>query len=199
MSWYLRKAFQIGQFLRLNLSKSGLGYSVGVKGARLGSGPSGDYVHLGRHGLYYRENLSSGADNSQKQPPSQMQNRFVPSNEAVARQLHAAQSEFLKGQWGHAIEIYNQLIADATTATIPATLFDCYLDRGLALREVGRIEEALRDYEAAGKIIPTDWRPHNNAGLIYHARYVQYLGKGDFDASAAMTDYQRAMDEYDAG
>ena len=60
MAWYLRKALSFGP-LRLNLSKSGIGWSFGVKGARIGSKPSGRrYIHLGRHGIYYRRSLSSG-------------------------------------------------------------------------------------------------------------------------------------------
>ena len=60
MAWYLRKSFTIGP-LRLNLSKGGLGYSVGVKGARVGIKPSGHtYVHGGRYGLYFRRSLGGG-------------------------------------------------------------------------------------------------------------------------------------------
>lgn len=59
MAYYLRKALSFGP-LRLNFSKSGLGLSAGVTGARIGIGPKGAYVHGGRHGLYYRKYLSSG-------------------------------------------------------------------------------------------------------------------------------------------
>lgn len=59
MGLYLRKYFRVGP-VRLNLSKSGLGLSGGVKGARIGAGPRGTYLHGGRKGLYYRKNLSSG-------------------------------------------------------------------------------------------------------------------------------------------
>ncbi|SNR95614.1 Protein of unknown function [Belliella buryatensis] len=59
MAFYLRKGFNFGP-IRINLSKSGLGVSAGVKGARLGVNSRGQsYVHGGRHGLYYRKNLSS--------------------------------------------------------------------------------------------------------------------------------------------
>lgn len=58
MGFYIRKSFTAGP-VRLNLSKSGLGISAGVKGFRVGSGPRGSYVHAGRGGLYYRQNLSS--------------------------------------------------------------------------------------------------------------------------------------------
>jgi hypothetical protein len=56
MPFYLRKAFNFGP-LRLNLSRSGLGMSVGIKGARIAVGPRGSYVHLGRKGFYYRQSL----------------------------------------------------------------------------------------------------------------------------------------------
>jgi hypothetical protein len=61
MPFYIRKAFSSGP-LRLNLSKGGLGFSFGVKGARLGVNSRGQaYVHGGRHGVYYRKNLGSGS------------------------------------------------------------------------------------------------------------------------------------------
>lgn len=56
MGLYIRKGFNAGPF-RLNLSRSGLGASFGVKGARIGTGPAGRYVHVGRGGLYYRKSL----------------------------------------------------------------------------------------------------------------------------------------------
>lgn len=57
MGFYLKKGFNIGP-VRINLSKSGVGVSVGGKGLRFGSGPKGNYVHSGRGGLYYRKSLS---------------------------------------------------------------------------------------------------------------------------------------------
>jgi len=58
VGFYMRKGFNFGP-IRLNLSRSGFGASVGVKGARLGITPRGEtYVHLGRSGLYYRQTLT---------------------------------------------------------------------------------------------------------------------------------------------
>ncbi len=57
VGFYIRKGFNFGP-LRLNLSRSGLGASVGVKGARIGVGPKGTYLHLGRGGLYYRQTIA---------------------------------------------------------------------------------------------------------------------------------------------
>lgn len=56
MPFYLRKSISAGPF-RFNLSKSGVGLSVGVKGLRIGTGPRGHYIHAGRGGLYYRASL----------------------------------------------------------------------------------------------------------------------------------------------
>ncbi|MCC5940443.1 MAG: DUF4236 domain-containing protein [Balneolaceae bacterium] len=58
MAFFIRKAFRSGP-LRLNLSKGGLGLSVGITGARLGVNRRGTYVYGGRHGLYYRKQLGS--------------------------------------------------------------------------------------------------------------------------------------------
>lgn len=60
MGWYIRKSFSTGP-VRFNLSKSGLGLSLGIKGARWGIGPRGAYTHLGRYGLYYRSSYSGSS------------------------------------------------------------------------------------------------------------------------------------------
>lgn len=55
MGFYIRKSFSFGP-LRINLSKSGLGVSVGVKGARVGrDARRRPYVHAGRFGFYFRK------------------------------------------------------------------------------------------------------------------------------------------------
>lgn len=56
MGLYIRRAFSFGP-VRINLSRSGLGASFGVPGARIGIGPRGRYVHLGRGGVFYRRQL----------------------------------------------------------------------------------------------------------------------------------------------
>ena len=56
MGFYLRKSLSVGPF-RFNLSKSGIGLSTGIKGFRVGTGPRGNYVHMGRGGIYFRQTL----------------------------------------------------------------------------------------------------------------------------------------------
>lgn len=68
MGFYLRNSISVGP-LRFNLSKSGIGVSAGVRGLRFGAGPRGNYVHMGRGGLYYRATL----------PPSPVARKISPS------------------------------------------------------------------------------------------------------------------------
>jgi hypothetical protein len=58
VGWYFRRSVRLGP-LRINFSKSGIGYSVGMKGLRVGKGPRGPYVAGGRYGLYFRQSLKS--------------------------------------------------------------------------------------------------------------------------------------------
>jgi hypothetical protein len=70
MTWFLRKAFRLGPF-RFNLSKSGVGVSAGVTGARIGVDARGRaYVHAGRGGLYYRKRLTPAPGSSEEAPAS---------------------------------------------------------------------------------------------------------------------------------
>lgn len=67
MGFYIRKSVSVGP-LRFNLSKSGVGVSAGVPGFRVGSGPRGNYVHMGRGGLYYRTSLDTPGPRSLTPP-----------------------------------------------------------------------------------------------------------------------------------
>ncbi|WP_210131579.1 DUF4236 domain-containing protein [Stenotrophomonas rhizophila] len=58
MGLYLRKSVTVGP-LRFNLSKGGVGVSAGIKGFRVGTGPRGNYVHMGAGGIYYRATIPS--------------------------------------------------------------------------------------------------------------------------------------------
>lgn len=56
MGWFYRRSAKFGPF-RLNFSKSGIGVSAGIKGARVSTGPRGTYLNLGTNGLYYRQKI----------------------------------------------------------------------------------------------------------------------------------------------
>jgi hypothetical protein len=86
VGWYLRKSLRLGP-LRINLSKSGIGASVGVTGLRVGTGPKGPYLHGGREGLYFKESLSKRTQ--QITAPEDTQREPTGSEEAE----HAAGEE----------------------------------------------------------------------------------------------------------
>ncbi|MEA2205531.1 MAG: segregation ATPase FtsK/SpoIIIE, family [Blastocatellia bacterium] len=58
MGFFLRKSIKLGPF-RINLSKSGIGLSGGIRGARISAGPKGTQLNSGRKGLYYRKQLTN--------------------------------------------------------------------------------------------------------------------------------------------
>ncbi|MDB4912396.1 MAG: Nucleotide-binding protein [Gemmatimonadetes bacterium] len=75
MGLYFRKSVRVGP-LRFNFSKSGIGLSAGIPGFRVGMGPRGNYVHMGRGGLYYRATLPNASSNTLTRPAS---SRTIPS------------------------------------------------------------------------------------------------------------------------
>ena len=69
MGFFFRKSVRFGP-MRLNFSKSGMGASIGVKGARLTASSRGStYVTVGSHGFYYRQTLARPQSGSSTPPP----------------------------------------------------------------------------------------------------------------------------------
>lgn len=62
MGWFFRKSFKAGP-IRINLSKSGIGYSIGTKGFRIGEGPRGRYVRMGFGNIYYYDKIEDSSNN----------------------------------------------------------------------------------------------------------------------------------------
>jgi hypothetical protein len=67
MGLFFRKSFKLGP-ARMNLSKSGLGVSAGIRGARVGIGPRGPYVTASKDGIYYRKHLGGSTHPAAGQP-----------------------------------------------------------------------------------------------------------------------------------
>ncbi|SJZ96004.1 Protein of unknown function [Chitinophaga eiseniae] len=57
MGWSFRKSVGSGLF-KVNFSKSGVSYSMGVRGARINLGSRGTYVNLNAHGINYRQKIA---------------------------------------------------------------------------------------------------------------------------------------------
>jgi hypothetical protein len=106
MGLYLRKAFSFGP-LRLNLSRSGLGASFGVKGARVGFGPRGTYVHAGRGGLYYRRSLRTGihSEDTDRTPLAPTH----PSTESLREIESVGASQMIDGSSAQLLEELNRV------------------------------------------------------------------------------------------
>ena len=71
MGWSYRRSVKFGPF-RLNFSKSGIGVSAGVRGARVSTGPRGTHLNLGTNGFYYRQKVAEhySASSSARQSAS---------------------------------------------------------------------------------------------------------------------------------
>ncbi|GGB22850.1 DUF4236 domain-containing protein [Mucilaginibacter rubeus] len=82
MGLSFRKSFGSGPF-RVNFSKSGVSYSVGVKGARVNFGPKGTYVSLSSHGISYRRKIS-GPQASIPQVQPQLTPAFTAETHNIA-------------------------------------------------------------------------------------------------------------------
>lgn len=59
MGFRVQRSIGLGKFLRLNISKSGVGISAGFTGLRLSAGPRGSFINLGipGTGLSYRKKI----------------------------------------------------------------------------------------------------------------------------------------------
>ncbi|CAG1022004.1 hypothetical protein MTYM_01417 [Methylococcales bacterium] len=92
MSFYIRKSVKLGP-LRLNFSKSGIGISAGVKGARISTGPRGTYIHMGGNGIYYRKRI----DGSIPEIPPKSKSKFEVNRNLkdVDGTIHSANVEAL--------------------------------------------------------------------------------------------------------
>ena len=89
MGIFLRKSKKIGAF-RVNLSKSGLGVSTGIKGARIGLNSKGKaYVFGGKSGVYYRKSLG-GITNKTKTPGGAIVTDTTGKEYLITHKMHIA-------------------------------------------------------------------------------------------------------------
>src|SRR5215469_7203403 len=85
MRLHLRKSIRTGP-VRWNLSKSGIGMSVGVRGLRVGTGPRGSYIAGGRNGIYFRQSLGGSSRTMRTARPAHVSTvpQAVPTSPALA-------------------------------------------------------------------------------------------------------------------
>jgi hypothetical protein len=56
-----RKSIKLGKNIKVNLSKSGVGVSAGVKGARISRGPRGTRIGASAGGLSYQKQIGKAS------------------------------------------------------------------------------------------------------------------------------------------
>lgn len=77
MGFFFRKRIKLFDGVSLNLSKSGIGFSYGIKGFRIANRPDGNVqLNAGKHGLYYRKSL-----NSKKREVNESVNTDISAND----------------------------------------------------------------------------------------------------------------------
>ncbi|WP_151702226.1 DUF4236 domain-containing protein [Nitrincola alkalilacustris] len=87
MSFRFQRRIRIAPGLNLNLSKSGVGLSAGVKGATVSAGKRGLYGNLGLPGtgLSYRSKLNKHESRRQPTPATHLKNYLEAGNELAVR------------------------------------------------------------------------------------------------------------------
>src|SRR5258706_5568384 len=106
MVFFFRGSVGFGP-LKINFSKSGIGASVGVRGARISAGPRGTYVSVGRNGFYYRQRIDIPAGRSAEptsaEPPIEAEGQIHSaevgqlvdsSSEELLKEINACASRF---------------------------------------------------------------------------------------------------------
>ena len=85
MGFYFRKSVNLGG-LRFNFSKSGVGVSTGFKGFRVGSGPRGNYVQMGRNGVYYKKTWGNSKNRVNERSNTQNIKKYNQNNYTIKRE-----------------------------------------------------------------------------------------------------------------
>ncbi len=98
MGFYIRKSVRLGP-LRFNLSKSGIGVSGGIRGLRIGTGPRGNYIHVGGGGLYYRRTLPS-----ERRPPGDSGDPPDLTPTRTPRDTHGPMESITSGSVAHMVD-----------------------------------------------------------------------------------------------
>lgn len=152
MAFGFRRSLRIAGPLRLNLSKSGLGLSLGVPGLHIGSGPRGSYLRAGLPGtgIYYRKSLNGPKPAHTRAPTKKQQD--TPWMNAVHALLAGDPARCLSvldaGPVGPGPAVHIEVDHDVIVTLTPDPCGVAVL-RAEALERLGRKDEALATARAA--------------------------------------------------
>lgn len=140
MGWSYRKSVSAGPF-RINFSKRGISYSMGVKGARVNVSSRGTYVSLSAHGITYRQKISgAGTPARHAVPPVSP----VPSG-GIADNITSAHVDQLTDADSHTfITELNQKSRQASYVNRWGILPLCMILLILVLTPYGRQKEVMQ-------------------------------------------------------
>jgi hypothetical protein len=151
MAWGFRRSLRLAGPLRLNLSKSGLGLSLGVPGLHIGTGPRGRYLRAGipGTGVYYRKSLNKPRPRHVAEPAEH--ERETGWMAAVHALLDGQPTECLRvldaGALGSGPAVHIEVDDDVTVTLMPDECGIAVL-RAEALDRLGRRDEALAAADA---------------------------------------------------
>ncbi|MEM7342915.1 MAG: DUF4236 domain-containing protein [Chloroflexota bacterium] len=99
MGFRIQRSIRLGKFVRMNISKSGVGFSFGVRGLRISTGPRGTQFSAGipGTGLSYRKQLSSKRKkkkSEEKAEKSDFSAQAAPAEEAADDSLEMPKPGF---------------------------------------------------------------------------------------------------------
>ncbi|MBI1881584.1 MAG: DUF4236 domain-containing protein, partial [Chloroflexi bacterium] len=154
MGFRFHKSIGLGKLLRLNISKSGIGFSAGIPGLRVSTGPSGSFFSAGLPGtgLSYRKKLSSasGANRSTSSakaktetPPSDTPSPgfFAPRSEKeLAKGLEAYEA----GQADEALEHFLAAAPDEAGAAVLAATILAEREDGSEFKAIELLEKVVQ-------------------------------------------------------
>ncbi|EPM7244735.1 DUF4236 domain-containing protein [Pseudomonas aeruginosa] len=92
------------------MQQSGIGVSAGIKGLRVGTGPKGNYIHMGRNGFYYRQTLSPQGTSPTSAPPKPR--TAPPAAQEIQSHTHEPLREIDSGEIGLMVDSSSQALVD---------------------------------------------------------------------------------------
>ncbi|NLG87185.1 MAG: DUF4236 domain-containing protein [Firmicutes bacterium] len=217
MGWRFRRSIKIGKGTRINISKSGVGMSVGGKVLRAGVGPRGAYrtLRVPGTGLYHMEYLGTG---KQKGSTKQDNNEVIVGTTSLPPELApkvramgcltVVLSLFLLFVWWPAGLLAFGISIYLRTNTPSARARQCFLKAQKA-EEKGQIEEAIAEYQQVLTLVPNVPLVFRNLAYLYweqglasEAReaFETYLGfqPEDYSAQYSLAELLRQQGDLDA-
>jgi tetratricopeptide (TPR) repeat protein len=155
MGFRFHKSIGLGKFLRLNISKSGIGFSAGIPGLRVSTGPQGAYFTAGLPGtgLSYRKKLNTAAKGDRSAASAKTKTQaeaspdvpspgfFAPRHE---KELAKGLKAYEAGQADEALEHFLAAADDEPGAAILAATILTEREDGNSFKAIELLEKVVQ-------------------------------------------------------